>query len=343
MNTRFSFPGLGIGEHEIDNVAFSIGDGFEVYWYGIIITSGILFALMYVFFRSKYEKILSDHITDVALWTVVLGVLGARLYYVITSLDSYLPKPFDLLQFLKNVINLREGGIAIYGAIIFGALGIILTTRIKKINTLKFLDMTAPGVMIGQLMGRWGNFFNGEAFGGIVSENHPLYFMRMGLSSRNSYGDFGTTDMVYVHPTFLYESLWNLIGFAVINALYKKKKFNGQITCMYLAWYGFGRFFIEGLRTDSLYVGPFRISQVVGLLCFVIFGTLTVLGLVYSKKFDDEEKLNKFGKLLVPSLEMNPVFFEKKDKKTNNDDNVSDETCDGESEETEKTEENKNG
>ncbi len=321
MNTRFSFPGLGIAEHEIDNVAFRIGDSFEVYWYGVIITSGILFALMYVFFRSKYEKILSDHIIDVALWTVVLGVLGARFYYVITSLDSYLPEPFDLLQFLKNVINLREGGIAIYGAIIFGALGIILTTRIKKINTLKFMDMTAPGVMIGQLMGRWGNFFNGEAFGGIVSENHPLYFMRMGLSSRNSYGDFGTTDMVYVHPTFLYESIWNLIGFIVINVLYKKKKFNGQVTCMYLAWYGFGRFFIEGLRTDSLYVGPFRISQVVGLFCFVVFGTLTVVGIAYSKKFDDEEKLNKFGKLLVPSLEMNPVFFEKKNnKKTNNGD-----------------------
>lgn len=315
LGTKVSFPGLGIGEFDLNNVAFTIGEDFAVYWYGVIITSGIFFAMCYVYFRSKYEKVHSDSILDVALWTIILGVVGARLYYVLTSLEDYLPKPFDLVQFLKNVLNLRGGGIAIYGAIIGGALGIIIGTRFKKINTLKFLDMTAPGVMIGQLMGRWGNFFNGEAFGGIVSEGHPLYFMRMGLISHNTVSDFGTHEMVYVHPTFLYESLWNLTGFIVINALYKKKKFNGQVTCMYLAWYGFGRMFIEGLRTDSLYVGPFRISQVVGLLCFVIFGGALVAGLIYSKKFDSEEKLSGFDALLVPSLEMHPVFFEKKSEK----------------------------
>lgn len=312
MGTKVAFPGLGIGEFELNNVAFSVGDGFEVYWYGIIITMGILFATAYVYFRSKYEKVISDNVIDVALWTIIIAVVGARTYYVLTSLEHYIPEPFNFVQFVKNVVNLRGGGLAIYGAIIGGALGIIIGTRIKKINTLKFLDMTAPGVMIGQIMGRWGNFFNGEAFGGIVNEGNPLYFMRMGLISHNTVEDFGTYDMVYVHPTFLYESLWNLAGVLLINALYKKKKFNGQVTCMYLAWYGFGRMFIEGLRTDSLYVGSFRISQVVGLLCFVVFGTLMILGIIHSKKFDGEKKLNRFEALMVPSLEMNPVFFTKK-------------------------------
>ena len=344
MTTKFSFPGFGIGESEISNVAFNIGDDFPVYWYGVIITAGILFASLYTFFRAKYEKIKADDVIDVALWTILLGVLGGRLYYVLTSLDYYLPKPFNLIQFIKNVFDIRGGGLAIYGAIILGAMGILITTRIKKMNTLKLMDAAAPGVMIGQLMGRWGNFFNGEAFGGIVSSDHPLYFMRMGLSSDRTFDDFGTSEIVYVHPTFLYESLWNLLGFLLINAFYKKKKFNGQIAAMYLAWYGFGRFFIEGLRTDSLYVGPFRISQVVGLLCFVIFGSLTVAGIVYSKKIEGEEKHSKLAEVLMPSLEMNPVFFEKKsDKKENNDDNVADDVDGDESEETEKTEENENG
>ena len=328
MGTKIAFPGLGIGEFDLNNVAFTLGDGFEVYWYGIIITSGIFFAMAYVYFRSKYERVVSDDIIDIALWTIILGVVGARTYYVLTSLDHYIPEPFDLIEFLKAVVNLRNGGIAIYGSIIGGAIGVIIGTRIKKINTLKFMDMTAPGVMLGQIMGRWGNFFNGEAFGGIVSEGSPLYFLRMGLISRNTVDDFGTYEMVYVHPTFLYESLWNLAGFFIINILYKKKKFNGQVVCMYLAWYGFGRMFIEGLRTDSLYVGPFRISQVVGLLCFVVFGALLIWGLIHSKKLEEKSNLNKFEALLIPSLEMNPVFFKKKDdsadKDGNNDDGVAD-------------------
>jgi len=313
MTSQVSFPGLGIVDSfDLNNVAFCIGDSFCVYWYGVIITCGIIMAFLYAVMRGKYESVTFDNIVDVGIVTVILGVVGARLYYVLTSLDSYIPEPFNLGQFIKNVFNLRNGGLAIYGGIICGALAIILVTAIKKINTLKFLDMVAPGVMIGQLMGRWGNFFNGEAYGEIVSEGHPLYFMRMGLISNNTVSDFGTKDMVYVHPTFLYESLWNLAGFLLINALYKKKKFNGQIACMYLAWYGFGRFFIEGLRTDSLYVGPFRISQLVGIICFVVFGGLLIAGLLYSKRFDDESKLSGFAKLMVPSVVMHPVFFEKK-------------------------------
>lgn len=321
--TLVSFPGIGIDNFSVDNVAFTIGD-FDVYWYGVIITLGIVFAFLYATFRGKYEGIVLDDIIDVGIFTVIFGVVGARLYYVLTSLDQYVPSPFYIGTFIKNIVNLRNGGLAIYGGIIGGALAIFCVTRKKKINTLKLVDMISPGVMIGQLMGRWGNFFNGEAFGEIVSEGHPLYFMRMGLISRNSISDFGTTDMVYVHPTFLYESLWNLCGFLIINALYKKKKFNGQVACMYLAWYGFGRMFIEGLRTDSLYVGSFRISQVVGLVCFVVFGGLLVAGLIYSKKFDDEMLCkSRLDSLLIPTLDMHPVFFEK--KKNGNDSSDTDE------------------
>ena len=316
-NNTVSFPGLGIENFQLDNEAFNIGGDFPVFWYGIIITLGIVLAFIYTWFRGKYEGIVLDDIIDIALWTVILGILGARLYYVLTSLEYYIPEPFKLGEFLGNVFDLREGGLAIYGGIIMGAVGIIISTRIKKMNTIKLLDMAAPGVMIAQSLGRWGNFFNGEAFGGIVSEGHPLYFMRMGLISSNTMSDFDTDSMVYVHPTFLYESLWNLAGFILINIFYKKKKFNGQIACMYLAWYGFGRFFIEGLRTDSLYIPgtEIRISQLVGILCFVIFGGLLIAGLIYSRKFKNPDaKLSKFDNMIKPTVEMNPVFFSKKEK-----------------------------
>ena len=313
--TVVSFPGLGIENFELDNVAFNLGGNFPVYWYGVIITLGIVLAFVYAAFRGKYEGVKLDDLIDVALWTVILGVIGARLYYVLTTLDRYIPEPFNFGEFIKNIFNLRKGGLAIYGGIICGILGIVIATRIKKMNTIKLMDMAGPGVMVAQSLGRWGNFFNGEAFGGLISEGHPLYFMRMGLISDNTVSDFGTTEMVYVHPTFLYESLWNLTGFILINIFYKKKKFNGQIACMYLAWYGFGRFFIEGLRTDSLYIPgtEIRISQLVGILCFVIFGGLLIAGLIYSKKFSDPDaKMSKFDNIIKPSVDQHPIFFKKK-------------------------------
>lgn len=315
MNNTVAFPGLGIGDFQVDNVAFRIGN-FPIYWYGIIITCGIFFAFLYATFRGKYENVKLDDILDIGIWTVILGVVGARLYYVLTSLESFIPDPFDFVQFIKNVFNLRGGGLAIYGGIIGGILGIIIVTRVKRMNTLKLFDMIGPGVMIAQALGRWGNFFNGEAFGGLVHQDSPLYFLRMGLISSNTVSDFNTYNMVYVHPTFLYESLWNVTGFILINIFYKKKKFNGQMACMYLSWYGFGRMFIESLRTDSLYVGPFRISQVVGLLCFVVFGGLLVWGLIYSKKLEKDTAPEGITRILKPTLVEKPVFFEKKEKKS---------------------------
>ena len=260
-----SFPGLGIGEFTIHSVAFEIG-GLKVAWYGLIITLGIILSSAYAFYRaSKNEGILVDHMYDYAIFVIISGVLGARLYYVITSDHNY--------ETFGEVIAIWNGGLAIYGGIIGGILAILAVSYYKKINPFKIMDAVGPATMIGQTLGRWGNFANGEAFG---SETDLPW--RMGLV-RNGY-DYG-----FVHPTFLYESLWNLVGFLWINAFYKHKKFDGQMALLYLSWYGLGRFFIEGLRTDSLYVGPFRISQVVGATCFLL-GTaaLITFGLLHAKR-----------------------------------------------------------
>ena len=274
MSTTVSFPGLGIGEFTLDREAFNLF-GKPVYWYGVIIMLGIVAAFIHVIIRSKREGFTTDDVMDLGIFTVLFGVLGARLYYVLTTLNEHEYKTFI------DVIAVWEGGLAIYGGIIAGCTALVLTAAHKKINPLKVMDATGPGVMLAQAIGRWGNFVNGEAFGYEVAEGSALYPFRMGLIS--DYTNTGSV-MHFYHPTFLYESVWNIVGFIIISFLYRKKKFNGQVALMYFAWYGFGRMFIEGLRTDSLYVGPFRISQVVGAVCFVVGTALIVAGMILVNK-----------------------------------------------------------
>jgi len=164
-------------------------------------------------------------------------------------------------------VAIWEGGLAIYGGIIAGGITLAVVSLIKKIKVGKAFDMVAPAVMLGQLIGRWGNFCNAEAYG-----RETTLPWRMGIRA------LGSNETIFVHPTFLYESLWNLLGFILINLYYKRKKFDGQIFFMYITWYGFGRMLIEGLRTDSLYVGDFRISQVIGFLCF-FFGSAILVAM----------------------------------------------------------------
>lgn len=283
---NISFPGLGIDEFSIRKIAFTLFGKLDVRWYGILITTGILLAVLYTVWRGKRnEKILSDDVIDVALVTVVLGVIGARLYYVLTdsgnTYDSFL-----------DVIAIWQGGLGIYGGIIGGCLGIVLACRVKKLSWRKLLDMAAPGVMLAQAIGRFGNFCNGEAYGSLIGETTAFTFfgkehilsvgegslfhtLRMGLSP-NMYSSVQT---YYFHPTFLYESLWNLLGFVLVNLFYKHKRMDGQVFLFYVSWYGFGRMFIEGLRTDSLLIPgtDLRISQCLGLLCFVAGLVLFVL------------------------------------------------------------------
>lgn len=281
-----SFPGLGIGEFSFNKVAFSIGS-IEVRWYGIIMVTGIILAFLYAYYRSKHEGISFDDLLDYALITVISGVVGARLYYVITSDQDYT---------FAEVFQIWNGGIAIYGAIIGGAAALLGVSLYKKIKWQKAFDMVCPGVMIGQIVGRWGNFFNGEAYGEAPTPDNFLYFMRMELRHE------GWANTYVCQPTFLYESLWNLLGFIIINALYKKKKYDGQVFLMYITWYGFGRMLIEGLRTDSLMVGSFRISQVVAFLCFVVGTVLLVyLGIRASRKAKlaaVEGEISTYGEML---------------------------------------------
>lgn len=289
--TTVSFPGIGIGEFTMNEVALAFrlfGIDVEIRWYGILITIGIVLAILYAAKRSRDEGIILDDLLDIGIFSIISGIIGARIYYVLTyGVSNYIVRDgfgegakVNVWKTFVNIIAVWNGGIAIYGAIIAGALAVYLVCRHKKINCLKAYDAIGPAVMIGQILGRWGNFVNGEAYGYQVKEGSLLYILRMGVLPNVE----SATKIYYFHPTFLYESVWNLMGFLIINSLYKKKKFDGQVFLMYLTWYGFGRMFIEGLRTDSLYIGVFRISQVIGFCCFIIGSTLIYLGLLKAKK-----------------------------------------------------------
>ncbi len=278
-----SFPGLGIGEFTIDAIAFQIGS-FTVTWYSLVITTGILLAVLYVWFRFKEAGLSSDDLIDFALFVVPSGIVGARLYYVLFEIDHYIDDPV-------RIFKVWEGGLAIYGGVIAGGIAAVLVARHKKIKMLKILDMLAPAVMMAQSLGRWGNFANVEAFGGptslpwrMCSEKITRNLMYNGLVTSEEIVGLHT-GTVGAHPTFLYESLWNLIGFLVIYFVFVRKKtlhkIDGQIFYSYLIWYGLGRLWIEGLRTDSLYLvdGVIRVSQLVALLSFLVGTGLMIWGL----------------------------------------------------------------
>ena len=256
---KISFPGLGIGEMDIESLALNF-KGLTVAWYGVIIVTGILLSVLYIYLRGKRKKLLLDDLIDVAFFTVIPGIVGARLYYVFFDWMKH-PTEYDSLE---DVVAIWEGGLAIYGGIIFGALGCMMALRWKKINIPAFFDILAPAVQMAQAVGRWGNFMNAEAFGG---ETTLPWRMKLECVGHNC---SLITQGMEVHPTFLYESLWNLIGFTFLTFYSKKKKFDGEIFFLYIGWYGLGRMFIEGLRSDSLYIGPLRVSQWVAAICVAV-------------------------------------------------------------------------
>lgn len=265
-----SFPGLGIESLGIDRVAFTVF-GIDIMWYGIIITAGMILAYLYGLTRAKIEKVKSDDITDLTLFLIIFGVIGARLYYVLFKLEDFVVTDAgstwnNVLATLKEMVNIREGGLAIYGGIIAGALTAVVFARVKKIRIPVVFDILAPSVMVGQIVGRWGNFMNVEAYG---SETDLPWRMGVGFGG----------GAPYVHPTFLYESLWNLLGLILITVFYKKKKFHGQVFLFYAIWYGAGRAFIEGLRTDSLMLGSFRVSQLLSVVICLAGIVLMVIGM----------------------------------------------------------------
>ena len=265
-----SFPKLGI-ELTINPIAFSIGD-FNIYWYGIIIATGFTIALCYAIINSKRFGIVQDKLIDAIIVGLITGIIGARLYYVVFYPgNTYINNPASIFQ-------IHEGGLAIYGGIIGGLTGGIIVAKIKNINIPSILDIAALGFLIGQCIGRWGNFINQEAFG--TETNLPW-----GMVSENTLLETSNP----VHPCFLYESLWCLLGFIFLDIFSRKfKKYNGQIFLLYIVWYGTERFFVEGLRTDSLML-PYvnlRVSQVLAAVSIVI----SVIILIYFKNKKNHAK-----------------------------------------------------
>ena len=286
MKTIIAFPGLGIEKFELNRAAFTIpiGDGITVYWYGIIIALGIVLAFTYFLWRAtKFEHVREDDCYNLALFTVPIAIIGARILYVVTN-----PEKYDSLW---SAIGIWNGGIAIYGAIIFGAITILVFSKVKKIMVFRLLDAVSPAVMIGQIMGRWGNFFNGEAYGWSEGVAKLPWRMQLEGAYRTEIinGIKTKVSVDFVHPTFLYESLWNLLGFVIINLLYKKKKFSGQVFLMYVTWYGLGRGFIELLRTDSLYIfETIKLNSVIGFITCIAGIVGLVLLYIKSKKESSE-------------------------------------------------------
>ena len=267
MYTEISFPSLGLTLNPPR--ALEIGS-FSIYFYGVIIAFGMVLAVIYASRRSKEFGIKEDDLLDAVLWVTPFAIICARAYYCIFTWESYAANPL-------SVFNIREGGLAIYGGVLGAAVGVAVFCRVKKVRLTTLLDLAALGFLIGQSIGRWGNFFNREAFGAETTS-----FLRMGLM--NGY----TGQVTYYHPTFLYESVWNAAGFLLLHKLSKKRQYDGQIALSYAAWYGLGRAFIEGLRTDSLYLGPFRVSQLLAAVSCV--AALSVL--VYQmRKTHDPAKL----------------------------------------------------
>ena len=262
---QVEFPNLG-WEFTISR-GFEIF-GFRIYWYAVVIALGLLLAVLYAMRHATAFDLNSDHMMDVALVTIPFAFLGARLYYVLFSghLSDYLASP-------ASIFNLRDGGLGIYGGIIVAFLVGPLVCKIRKVNILAMFDVASIGFLIGQSIGRWGNFFNQEAFGG----NTNLPWAMSGDIIRSGQNGSAYVYDLPVHPTFLYESLWCALGFVLLHLWLKKAyRFKGQIFCGYAVWYGTGRFFIESLRTDSLMTGSMRTSQLVAVLA-VLGGILLYL------------------------------------------------------------------
>ena len=261
MYSEISFPAFGITLNP--SRGLDLGP-LSIRWYGVIIACGLLLAVCYAAKRCKQFGLKENDLLDGILWVTPFAFVCARIYYCVFSWDTYRDNPISCLY-------IWEGGLAIYGGVIGAVIGAAVLCKIKKIRLPAVLDLCAIGFLLGQALGRWGNFFNREAFGGETDS-----FLRMGLLNQ------WTGETIYVHPTFLYESLWNLAGFVLLHFLSKRRKYDGQTALQYAAWYGAGRAIIEGLRSDSLYIPHtgIRVSQLLSIaLCAAALIALLVLAL----------------------------------------------------------------
>lgn len=313
------FPKLGI-DLTINDKAFTIF-GIDIMWYSLLITTGIILALIYGFSRMKKYGIDPDRGFDVIMCGIVGGIVGARVYYVIMSWESYEGN-------WKAILNIRNGGLAIYGGIIGSILVGGLIAKLRKVKLLPMLDIAGVGFLLGQGIGRWGNFTNQEAFGyntdsifGMSGGTIQRWIIEQTNNASNSSELIAMDPYKPVHPCFLYESVWCLVGFVILAIVAQKiRKFDGQIFLMYIGWYGLGRFFIEGLRTDSLMIGTLRISQVLAAICVIVSIVLLLVFGNKVKRMGDDYKLycdTEESKQLLREAEERSKSKERKIQKLN--------------------------
>lgn len=280
---RIRFPKLGL-ELTVNSTAFTVF-GFTVTWYGILITAGMMLAMLYVFSRMRKFGIDSDRAIDGIIGGIVGGIIGARIYYVIFHWDHYAGD-------WKAIFNIRNGGLAIYGGLIGALLVGAVICKLRKVRLLPMIDVVSLGFLIGQCIGRWGNFTNHEAFGSNTDNIFGMTSGKIQSWIKANYTDGSVIADQPVHPCFFYESMWCLLGFILLHFVSKKwRKFDGQIFLMYVIWYGSGRFFIESLRTDSLYAGTLKISQVVAVISVAAALILLLVGLARTKRLGSDYQL----------------------------------------------------
>lgn len=283
-----SFPGLfGDWEFNPDPIALHIGHG--IYWYGIILACAMLAGLFLCMKQAKRFGLTEDNVLDLVLWAVPSCILGSRIYYVIFYLDLY--RNADGSLDWGRIIAIWDGGLAIYGTVIAGVIVVLIFTKVKKLRFAAMTDLAAMGLLLGQIIGRWANFINREAFGGLTD---LPWRMRLWVSA---------SQYIEVHPTFLYESLWNLVGLLLmLFVVTKGRRFDGENTWFYFLWYGLGRSWVEGLRTDSLYLfnwtfmgQPIRVSQALSLVMVVVAAVMLFYNIKIKKRTADGLLVNQLA------------------------------------------------
>ena len=266
--TDIAFPNLGIYLNNVPD-GFSIF-GFRIAFYGVIIGIGVMCGVLMAAYVARRENMDPDLVWDFAIYAIIFSIMGARIYYVIFEWDMYRDNP-------AGIFNLRNGGLAIYGAVIAAFLTLFVYTRVKKQSFLQLVDVCVPGLILGQAIGRWGNFTNREVFGGYTDNLLAMRLPVDAVRTRDITEQLRVhiaegTNYIQVHPTFLYESLWNVALLCLMLAYHKHKKFRGEIWLLYLGGYGLGRFWIEGIRTDQLYLTgtTVPVSQLLAIICVVV-------------------------------------------------------------------------